>query len=522
MPNQIKITWQKLGELLEAPPSHHTVELRNALTKQLDSLMAKNEVYLRQRSRATWLKAGDCNSKFFHYKASSRRRRNTISALEDEHGRWQTTEQEVVDGVRGRVTEEMNQALLVEFTAEEIKIALFQMHPSKAPGLDGFSPFFYQKYWQIVGEDVVAAVLHFFKMGKLLKKINFTHVALIPKVHEPKNMMQLRPISLCNVLYKIGAKVLATRLKEILPTLISDTQSAFVPGRAISDNSIVAFELLHMMHKKNQGRHGYLALKIDMSKAYDRVEWSFLEALMKGMGFAPQWIQLIMDCVTTVSYSFMLNGNPVGYVIPQRGLRQGDPLSPYLLLLCAEALSSLILQAERRNLLHGVNLCRGALSVSHLFFTDDSFLFLRANRQDCEQLSIIFQKYEMVSSQKIHLEKSCVSFSNNIDHTDQDNLAAVLGVRRVDQHDVYLGLPTHVGRLRRQCFNSLKERIWKKIQGWKAKLLSFVGKEILLKVVAQAVPIYMMNCFLIPKCLRDEIQQVMARYWWGNHRDFDG
>ncbi|KAI5338229.1 hypothetical protein L3X38_017500 [Prunus dulcis] len=249
--------------------------------------------------------------------------------------------------------------------------------------------------YKIVGEDMVAAVLHFFKTGRLLKKINFTHVALIPKVHEPKNMMQLRPISLCNVLYKIGAKVLVTYLKAILPALISDTQSAFVPGHAISDNSIVAFELLHTMHKKNQGRQGYLALKIDMSKAYDRVEWSFLEPLMKGMGFSPQWIQLIMECVTTVSYCFMLNENPVGYVIPQRGLRQG---------------------------------------------------------------------------QKIPLENSCVSFNNNMDRTDQDNLAAVLGVKRVDQHDVYLGLPTHVGRSRRQCFNSLKERIWKKIQGWKAKL----------------------------------------------------
>ncbi|CAL2232092.1 unnamed protein product [Prunus armeniaca] len=251
-----------------------------------------------------------------------------------------------------------------------------------------------------------------------------------------------------------------------------------------------------------------------MSKAYDRVEWSFLEALMKGMGFAPRWVQLIMECVTTVSYSFMLNGNPVGYVIPQRGLRQGDPLSPYLFLLCAEAFSSLILQAERCGFLHGVKLCRGAPSVSHLFFADDSFLFLRANRQDCQHLSNIFHKYEMVSGQKINLEKSSVSFSNNMHCTDQDNLAAILGVRRVDQHDVYLGLPTHVGRSRRQCFNSLKERIWKKVQGWKAKLLSFAGKEILLKVVAQAVPIYMMNCFLIPKCLCDEIQQVMARYWW--------
>lgn len=115
---------------------------------------------------------------------------------------------------------------------------------------------------------------------------------------------------------------------------------------------------------------------------------------MERIGFVPHWVHLIMECPITVSYSFMLNGNPVGYVLPQRGLRQGDPLSPYLILLCVEAFSCLILQAERHGLLHGVNLCRETPFVSHLFLTDDSFLFLRANREDCEQLSIIFQKYE--------------------------------------------------------------------------------------------------------------------------------
>lgn len=274
LPHQIKTIQTKLGELLEAPTTPQTVETRKELTAQLDSLMAKNEIYWHQRSRALWLKAGDRNTKFFHYKASSRKRRNTISGLEDENGRWQTTEPElektvvhyfqklfssngntdfeaVNEVMRGRVSDEMNQRLLVDFTAEEVKHALFQMHPSKAPGPYGFSPLFYQKYWDVVGVDVVAAVLHFLRTGQLLKRINYTHVSLIPKVPDIKNMTQLRPISLCNVLYKIGAKVLANRLKVILPSLISDSQSAFVSGRMISNNSIVAFELLHFMHKKN-------------------------------------------------------------------------------------------------------------------------------------------------------------------------------------------------------------------------------------------------------------------------------
>lgn len=149
----------------------------------------------------------------------------------------------------------------------------------------------------MVGVNVVSAVLHFLQTIQLLKRINCTHVALIPKVPDPKNITQLRLISLCNVLYKIGAKVLANRLKVTLPSLISDLQSAFVSRQMISDNSIVAFELLHFMHKRTQGRQGYMALKLDMSKAYDRVEWNFLESLMLGIGFDRQWVHLIMACL---------------------------------------------------------------------------------------------------------------------------------------------------------------------------------------------------------------------------------
>ena len=148
---------------------------------------------------------------------------------------------EVLHNVDGVVTPGMNNDLLRPFTHEEIKRALFQMHPSKAPGPDGMSALFFQKYWHIVGSDVSHAVLDFLNNGRMLGTINFTHLVLIPKVVALERITQFRLISLCNVIYKIVSKVLVNRMKTILPQVISDSQSAFVPGRMITDNVIIAF-----------------------------------------------------------------------------------------------------------------------------------------------------------------------------------------------------------------------------------------------------------------------------------------
>ena len=231
--------------------------------------------------------------------------------------------EECLDTVSSKVTHEMQQMLSSDFTAEEVEVALFQMGPTKAPGPDGMNALYYQMFWHVVGESVTMAVLDFLNSGNMVPDINHTNIVLIPKVKNPEKMSDFKPISLYNVIYKIISKVLANRLKQVFPQIISLTQSAFVLGRLIMDNVLVAYETLHTMHCRKKGKKRSLALKLDISKAYDRVEWPFLKEIMHKLGFPDRWIDRVMSCVTTASFSMLINGKPHGNIHPSRGIRQG-------------------------------------------------------------------------------------------------------------------------------------------------------------------------------------------------------
>ncbi|KAL5854197.1 hypothetical protein ACOSQ4_003999 [Xanthoceras sorbifolium] len=425
----------------------------------------------------------------------------------------------VIQAVDRRVTPDMNQILLGNFTALEIQQALKQMAPSKAPGPDSLPALFFQKFWGVVGDKVVQALLAVLNYGADMGEISRAVVALIPKVKSPIRISDYRPISLCNVTYKLVAKVLANRLKLVLNEVIAPSQSAFVPGRLITDNVVVGFECLHHLKNCRKGSKGLAALKLDMSKAYDRVEWIFLQKMMEKLGFDPSWISKVMSCITSASYSFLINGEPRGLVKPSRGLRQGCPLSPYLFLLCAEGLTSLLSKAEFENNLHGIKVARNAPAVSHLFFADDSLVFLRASRCEGMVLKDILRAYEAASGQSINFEKSALTFSPNTPAGTITEVRNLFGVDVVSSHDKYLGLPSSVGRNKKGIFGSILDNVWNKLQGWKGKLFSVGGKEILIKAIAQSVPAYAMSCFKLPVSIGLEIQKMCADFWWGTTQE---
>ena len=267
----------------------------------------------------------------------------------------------------------------------------------KAPGVDGMPALFYKQFWDIVGSDVTREVKNLLQGGEMQKGWNETIVALIPKVPNPEQLKDLRPISLCNVIYKMASKVLSNRLKIVLPEIIALNQSAFVPGRMITDNVLLAYELTHYLRTKRSGQQSFVAVKLDMSKAYDRVEWSFLEKMMIRLGFHEQWVSTIMKCVTTVTYRIKVNGELTEEIVLECGLRQGDPLSPYWFLICAEAFLCLLHAAEESGELEGVKVCQDAPSINHLFFADDSLLLLKADAWSANHLQDILSLYEECS-----------------------------------------------------------------------------------------------------------------------------
>jgi hypothetical protein len=296
-----------------------------------------------------------------------------------------TNMEQILDRITEFVSAEMNGKLTSVVTEKEVETALFQMGPTKSPGPDGLPALYFQRHWADLKGAMVSAVRDFLAGKEVPVDFNDTILVLIPKVNAPESLAQFRPISMCNVLYKVASKVLANRLKKILPILISEEQSAFVPGRLITDNVFTAYECTQAIRTRKR-KTPLCAVKLDMVKAYDRVEWIFLEKMMYKMGFSEGWIGMVMRCITSVRFSVKLTRGLSDRFYPSRGLRQGGPISPYLFLFCVEGFLALLKDAQRDNLLRGVQFGASGPHITHILFADDSIVFLEATSTSMQTL----------------------------------------------------------------------------------------------------------------------------------------
>ena len=450
----------------------YSTEDKNAIMDDLNQAYLEEEIFWKQESRIMWLRSGDRNTIYFHAVTKARRVRNTISSIQDDQGVLRKGHKEVSDvasayfqnlyaseeinlelytevfsGFTQRVTQEMNDDLVRPITEEEIQAALFDMGPHRAPGPDGFSGVFYQKFWVYCKADIMEEIERFFNSGELDQQHNHTNLCLIPKIYPPTGMKDFRPIALCNVSYKIISKIVVNRLKIHLPNIVSENQNAL-----ISDNIMVAHEIFHSLKARKRQANSYMAVKTDITKAYDRLEWRFLQETMQYMVFREKWIRWIMTCITTVTYSVLINGAPKGFITPKRGLRQGDTLSFYLFILCDEVLSHLCTKAMSDRSLLGVKIAVQAPAVNHLLFADDSMFFSLANLKAAKKLKDIFSKYESVSGQAINLSKSTITFGIKVCDEVKTRMRHVLGVHNEGGIVKYLGFSEQFGAKKSEMF----------------------------------------------------------------------
>lgn len=266
------------------------------------------------------------------------------------------------------ITEEEKAELEKDFTEDEIRATIKACAPDKAPGPDGFTMAFYQSAWDIIKSDLIDTLNHFHQNGKMVRSCNASFIALIPKKKGAVELRDFRSISLIGSVYKIAAKLLAERLKNVIWKLISGQQNAFIKGRQITDAALVANEILDWKLKSEEPG---LLCKLDIEKAFDQLNWNFLFMMLRKMGFGDKWIKWIKFCTTTVKYSVLVNSSPIGFFSPQKGLRQGDPLSPFLFIIAMEGLSNMLNKARNLQWCKGFEVGispRNTVSVSHLLY----------------------------------------------------------------------------------------------------------------------------------------------------------
>ncbi|XP_010474031.1 PREDICTED: uncharacterized protein LOC104753480 [Camelina sativa] len=402
----------------------------------------EEKIYWKSKSRESWLQAGDKNTKCFHGCVNFKRLKNRFISLLDKNG-FECFE----EGSKGNIVAEYFTDLFkstnpcnFEELLEGMESRVSDMMNQHAPGADGWTRAFFRRYWSIVGNDVIKEIQGFFDTGVLPQDWNHTQICLIQKKDNANQMVDMRPIK---------------------------TQGALVSGRLISDNILIAHEVVHGLRTHVKFNTEYVAIKKEMSKAYDRVEWDFLEKIFLRMGFHKALIHVM-----------------------ERRKTQGR--------------------------LTGFSFNEVCPSIQHLLFADDSLLICRATKEECEEVLNCLHLYGKASGQKINFEKSAITFGSKTPDTVKVLIKQTLGISAEGGTGSYLGLPECFSGSKQALLAFIGDKLKKRLQGWHSKSLSLGGKEILLKSIAMALPVYAMSCFRLSKHLCRKITSSMCEYWWSN------
>lgn len=505
------------------------------LQKELYKLNRKEEEEQRQKSRCLWLKAGDKNTSFFHNSVKLRRSANNIEKITVEgsevrgqnqimeaaasHFQNLLTEEhhekrgwEILDSMENKTTAEQNIELDREITEAEIELTIRSMASDKAPGPDGFTIDFYKSHWDIIKKDYIRVVRNFFQKGKMGSGIKSSFLALIPKEPNPLTFNRFRPISLCNVSYKIITKILANRLKPILPSLISDNQGGFVPQRQIADNVILIQEAIHSsINRKEKG----MIMKMDMANAFDRVNHSFLQAVLQKLGLSNLFISRVQECISGNWTAPLINGRPSKAFKSTRGLRQGCPLSPFLYILMAEAFSSKLESMRRRKEIMGIEIIRGSKGINHSLFADDTLLIGGASCIMARRFKNALDLFLQASGGKLSNNK-CMIYTWNVPNHLIQRISRIMEIpaQLNWSHFMYLGLPLAKTKIKSESWVKIVEKFRSKLQNWGMHWLNLAGRTTLVKSVLASLPIYQFAITLAPASIHKHMELIMRSFLW--------
>ncbi|WMV39051.1 hypothetical protein MTR67_032436 [Solanum verrucosum] len=397
---------------------------------------------------------------------------------------------------------------------EEIKEVVFALNGDSVSGPDGFSGQFFQSCWDTVKVDIVNMVRAFFCGQELPRFITYTNLVLIPKKEVVQSFGDLRPIRLSTFINKIISRLLHDRLVKVLPIIISQNQAGFVKGRSITKNVLLAQEIIRDINRRNKLQN--VVVKLDMTKAYDKVSWIFLTKVLRIYGFSERIIDMVVMLISKNWYSVIMNGQTFGFFQSSRGLKQGDPLSPALFIIAAEVLARNFNHLFKDQKYKDFGLPKWSPVINHLSYADDTILFCSGQSYSMKKMMKVVRDYEHVSGQMVNLDKSFVYLREKVPLGVCRKIKRITSIKQGSFPFTYLGCPIFYGRKNRTYFESLIKKVMKRISSWQNILLSFGGRYVLISNVLQSLLIYILSAMNPPACVITQLHRIFAKFFWAN------